>query len=124
MLFLVVRVSNRSKQKGTGFENLVVEFLNSKKIPCERRALAGNNDKGDVLIYASPSVVVECKAEAKFDLASYLKELAVELENSGGDFGFVALKAPRKSVENCYAIVSLDFMADLLKIYLDKKGKK
>jgi hypothetical protein len=49
---------NKSKIKGTAYETAVVRHLNDNGFPyAERRALAGNLDKGDIA--GIPSVVME-----------------------------------------------------------------
>lgn len=103
-----------SKQKGTTWETDVVNYLNSKGIPCERRALNGLNDKGDILIYNRPKFVVECKAEKKFDLPSYVKELDTEISNAGGKQGIVVVKAPRKNVSKAYVVIPLDMFVETI----------
>ena len=106
---------SKSKQKGTTWESAVVAFLNENGIRCERRALVGNNDKGDILIYSSPGTVLECKAEKQFDLASYIKEVDVEVVNAGGEFGAAIVKAPRKPVSKAYVVISLELFVKILR---------
>lgn len=105
-------MANRSKQKGTSWETAVAEYLSSKGFSCERRALSGNMDKGDILIYSNPRFVVECKAEKSFDLSSYCSELAVEVENAGGNVGIVVVKAPRKNVSKSYVVMPLEMFVE------------
>jgi hypothetical protein len=72
---------NRSKQKGTAAETAIVGYLRTNGFPyAERRALAGNTDKGDVA--GIPGVVIEAKACAKMELASWVDEATVEGRNA------------------------------------------
>ena len=53
-------MSNPSKSKGTAAETAIVRWLRNNGYPtAERRALSGNQDKGDIL--AGPGLVIEVK---------------------------------------------------------------
>jgi hypothetical protein len=66
-----------SKDKGTAAETAVVRFLRANGYPhCERRALAGAQDRGDVA--GIPGLVVEVKAVARMELAGWLDEASSE----------------------------------------------
>lgn len=109
-------MTNKSKNKGTTFETDVVNYLNEQGIRCERRSLNGINDRGDITVYDRPSLVLECKSEAKFDLAGYMKEVAVEVVNAGNDMGVAIVKAPRKNVSQAYVVMPLEvFVKKVLK---------
>lgn len=81
---------NRSKARGTAWESAIVKYLRAHGHPfAERRALAGNQDKGDI---ALPGIVIEAKNCAKFDLAGWLDEATLEAANAGVPVGVVWFK--------------------------------
>jgi hypothetical protein len=66
-----------SKAKGTAAETAVVRFLQANGYPhAERRALAGNQDRGDVA--GIPGLVIEVKNAATITLSAWLKEANAE----------------------------------------------
>lgn len=99
-------MANPSKQKGTAFETAVTRLAREFGFPnAERRALAGNLDKGDILL--CPGVIVECKAYATFSDAQvmlWLGETERERQNAGADHGFLVVKRARKPIEHSWAI--------------------
>jgi hypothetical protein len=105
---------NRSKRKGTAAETAVVEYAKTRGVPfAERRALAGNRDKGDIA--GIPGVVLEVKSCQAFDLAGWLKEAQIERENDGAAIGAViAKKRGTTDVGQWYALLSAEQLFDLL----------
>jgi hypothetical protein len=100
---------NKPKAKGTAAESAVVSYLRTAGFPmCERLALQGGKDRGDVT--GIPGIVVEVKAENVYTLSSWLQECRVEVENAKADFGFVAAK-PRgvgnTRTDQWYAVMNL-----------------
>ena len=79
-------MTNRSKQVGTAAESAVVAYLREWWPACERRALGGAKDRGDV---AGVPATIEVKACKTMDLAGWLAELKVEMHNDNGRFGAV-----------------------------------
>jgi hypothetical protein len=86
---------NRSKAKGTAAETAVVNYLGDHGIACERRALNGTQDRGDVA--GISGVVLEVKNCAKTELAGWVDELRVEMRNDGAHVGAVVHKRRGKS---------------------------
>jgi hypothetical protein len=81
-------MANPSKRKGTAGETAIVNYLQDQGFPaCERRALNGSSDRGDVA--GIHSTVIEAKACKQTDLAGWLKELAAEMRNDNARFGAV-----------------------------------
>lgn len=79
---------SRNKQRGTRHETNVVNYLRQNGFPnAERRALHGNNDRGD--INAGPGLVIECKSQARHSLAEWLDEAITEGENANADVAAV-----------------------------------
>ena len=108
-------VTNRSKQKGTTFESDVVAFLQAHGYPhAERRALAGNVDKGDIT-GLGPRWVIECKAVREITLASFVDEAEVERGNAGADYGVAVVKRRGKNVAEAYCVVPLRVMVEMMK---------
>ncbi len=82
---------SKSKQKGTAAETAVVKYLKANGFPkAERRALQGNLDKGD--ISGIDDVVFEVKDHKKMELAGWVKELEVEVDNADAVTGAVIHK--------------------------------
>lgn len=91
-------MTNRPKQIGTAFETMVVRFLQGDGFPdAERRALAGTDDKGDI-VAASQQVIFECKggkaAESASDaqVEAWMDELNTEMRNSRAQVGVLVVK--------------------------------
>jgi hypothetical protein len=106
---------NRSKAKGTAWESAVVQYLReSGWIHAERRALAGNADKGDVL--GVPGWVHECKNASRLELAQWTKELQAEIRNARAAHGALWLKRRGKaSAADAYVVLDGQTFAELLK---------
>ena len=104
---------NASKQKGTAFERECAEFLTDHtSFWVERRALAGNLDKGDLL--GVPDTVLECKNHKQLNIAGWVDEAEREARNAGVR-GFAALvKRRNKNVREAYAVMPLWLYAELL----------
>jgi hypothetical protein len=80
---------NPSKRKGTDAEVAVRDYLRASGwLHCERLALGGNLDRGD-LTGIDPRVVVEVKACKAMDLGGWINEVDVEVVNAGADIGLV-----------------------------------
>ena len=73
-------MANPSKAKGTAAETAIVKYLREHGHPfAERRALAGNKDKGDI---ALPGIVVEVKDCVRLELAKWVAEANQEAANA------------------------------------------
>jgi hypothetical protein len=90
-------VTNRPKQIGTRGETAVVRALRRLGYPgAERRALAGSNDLGDILI--CPGVIGEvkwgkhAKAASLADIAEWWKQTERERFNAGAAFGLLIIQ--------------------------------
>ncbi len=105
---------NPSKRKGTQFETDVARYASERLgITIERRALAGNADKGD-LIGMPMGMGVECKNTASIDLAAAQNELAAEMKNAGVPLGVAIHKRRNHGVQDAYAVLPLHLLFDLL----------
>lgn len=87
---------SKAKQKGTAAEREVVRYLQQYWPAAERRALAGNKDKGDVA--GIPATVGEVKAAVKVELAKWQRETLTEMQNAEADHCFLVIKVPYKNV--------------------------
>jgi hypothetical protein len=101
------------RKKGTAWESAWVAYLREHGAPhAERRALAGNVDRGDIA--GVPGVVLECKSGA-FHLAEWTAEAEQERINDGADFGIVlAKRAGKASPADGYAILTGAALVQLL----------
>lgn len=97
-------VVNRSKVKGTAAETAVVTTLVEEGWPhVERRALKGALDRGDVA--GIPGVMVEVKAEARYDLPGYLREVEAERAHDNADVGVAWVKLRGKTDPRKWAVL-------------------
>jgi hypothetical protein len=90
-------VTNRSKNIGTAGETRVVRYLTANGFPeAERRALAGQQDKGDILV--CPGVIAEEKAGLAAEKASdhqlrlWCEETERERQHAGASHAFLVVK--------------------------------
>lgn len=104
---------SKSRAKGTLWESTVVAYLREHGYPwAERRALAGAYDKGDILL---PGMMIECKAEKAIKLAEYMKEVRAQTANCPpGTLGVAWVKAPGKTVDESYVVMSPATFLELL----------
>jgi hypothetical protein len=104
---------SRAKDKGTSWETAWVRYLREHGVPhAERRALAGNVDRGDIA--GIPGIVLECKSGA-FHLAQWISEAEQERANDGADLGIVlAKRAGKASPADGYAILTGAALVQLL----------
>ncbi|MFJ2650850.1 hypothetical protein ACIO1C_29545 [Streptomyces sp. NPDC087420] len=86
----------KSKAKGTKAETDSVKFLKEHWPLAERRALAGNKDKGDIA--GIPRTVGEIKAAVKIELVKWQRETLTEMANAEADHCFLVIKVPYKPV--------------------------
>lgn len=87
---------SKAKAKGTRAETDCIKYLREYWYAAERRALAGNKDKGDVA--GIPRTVGEVKAAAKIELAKWQGETLAEMANAEADNCFLVIKKPYKPV--------------------------
>jgi hypothetical protein len=108
-------MTNRSKAKGTSWESALVQYLQQCGwVRAERRALAGNADKGDVL--GLSGWVIEAKNAARVELAEWAKELQAEIRNAGAAHGAVWVKRRGKaSAADGYVVLDGQTFVALLK---------
>jgi hypothetical protein len=104
---------NKSKQKGTSTETLVVNYLQENGWRfAERRALSGILDRGDVA--GCPGLAIEIKyGNNALKIGPWLTETGIERLNANADHGILVVKPfgmGEKSVGSFYAImVAHDF---------------
>jgi hypothetical protein len=89
-------MSTKSKAKGTKAETDCVKYLKEYFPRVERRALAGNKDKGDLANI--PKCVGEVKADKSNKLRAWQLETLDEMENAGEPNCFLVVKVPYKNV--------------------------
>lgn len=80
-----------SRRKGTAWESAIVDYLKDHGWRhAERRALAGNADRGDIA--GVPSVVIEAKNAKTINLAGWLDETTTEATTDHADVGALWIK--------------------------------
>ncbi len=96
-------MSNPNGRKGAQFETDLVRFLKPYFPLAERRVREGAKDRGDLA--GIRDFVGEAKNCQRIDLAAFVKELEVEMENAGAKWGAVFVKRRGKSVADSYAVI-------------------
>ena len=105
---------NPSKRKGTAFETSVVRYLNDHGYPhAERRALTGNQDRGDIA--GIPDFALECKAVQSIALAQFVDEATREANNAGVPYGAAIIKRRQKNVDQAYVVMTLAQFVELIR---------
>ena len=113
-------MSARPKDIGTRAESAVVKYLAANGWPnCERRALHGNVDLGDVT--GTPGLVWEVKggeaAKTASDnqIAAWFQEAQQEAVNAGARYGFLIVARRRKNVRDWWVGVDVCDLANLVR---------
>jgi len=115
-------VTSPQKRKGSAAELAVAKWLRKLGwIHAERSRAGWTDDRGD--IDGMPGVCIEVKAEKKFDLPGYLRELEVEMENAKAWTGTVIIKRRGSmNVDDWYAVMPAKIWAELL-LMLDQPNQ-
>lgn len=87
---------SKSKAKGTTAETAVVRYLQTWWPAAERRALSGNQDKGDVA--GINSVCIEIKAAKTQLIGPWQRETLTEMKNARAGVCLLVVKRPYKGV--------------------------
>lgn len=105
---------SRSKDKGTGWETAIVQYLRENGAPhAERRTLGGANDRGDIA--GIPGVVFEAKNAARITLSEWLAEAEAERANDNAAYGFVwAKRTGKASAADGYVVMTGAALVQLL----------
>lgn len=90
-------VTNRSKEKGTAAETVVVKYLREKwgLSLVERRALSGTKDRGDIA--GIPGVVIEVKDAIKHNMPEWKGQTLDEIANDNAEIGALVIKVKYKA---------------------------
>lgn len=87
-------MTNKRKSRGTSWETAVARYANENGFPyAERRALAGNLDKGDLTL--CPGIIVECKDWADYcdsDVTKWWEETRKEKANANASIALLVVK--------------------------------
>jgi Holliday junction resolvase len=115
-------MSAANKAKGSRFEALIEEFLNSIGIKARRLPRAGSNDIGDVAVEFGNGhvVVIEAKNTKTTQMAQYLREADVEAVNYDKKYNtvtypVVVTKTRQKGVGDARVTMTMDTFTNLLK---------
>lgn len=110
-------MANRSKSKGTSWESAIVTYLKEKGwLYADRLTLSGSADRGDVRLGDGIPVVVEAKNTKSITLASFIKEVEIEVENAKAEIGVAWVKRVGKSSPgDAYVVMTGNMFIELLK---------
>jgi hypothetical protein len=103
---------SKSKQKGSRWEREVADFLALTIPGVDRRVLHGNHDHGDIAGIAG--WVIECKSEARLNLAGAVDEATVEAHNAKVPWFAAVTKRRGKGPAHAYATVPLFKLVELI----------
>ena len=112
-------------QRGKGFEPDLMRWFRDQGYDCERLALAGSLDEGDLVVKGfivndiPIDVIVEAKAPGasnRIDLSGWLNEADIERNNYAKArnkepldiLRLVVIKARNKSIKDAYVVQRLD----------------
>lgn len=104
---------SKPKAKGTTAETAVVRYLQTWWPAAERRALSGNQDKGDVA--GIPGVCIEVKAAKTQLIGPWQRETLTEMGHANAGVCLLVVKRPYKSVSQWDAYLQqspLDSLVD------------
>lgn len=106
---------SRSRAKGTAAETAVVRWLREHGFPfAERRALAGNKDRGDIA--GVGGWALEVKSCRRMELAVWMDEAQVEGANDGTSMYAVIHKRIGKGDPGAwYVTLPLSVFAEVIK---------
>jgi hypothetical protein len=118
-----IRVTNKSKAKGTAFEVLVRDYLISKKfIHAHRPALSGGNDTGDINGIANPETerkaIFQCKNQKTMKLSEWLNDTVEQAKRLNDAVPVLVVKRAgkgEKALGDSYAVMRLDDVVALLR---------
>ena len=115
-------MTSPQKRKGSAAELAVAKWLRKLGwVHAERSRAGWTDDRGD--IDGMPGVCIEIKAEKKFDIPGYLRELEVEMENAKAWTGTVIIKRRGSmNVDDWYAVMPAKIWAELL-LMLDQPNQ-
>ena len=115
-------MTSPQKRKGSAAELAVAKWLRKLGwVHAERSRAGWTDDRGD--IDGLPGICIEIKAEKKFDLPGYLRELEVEMENAKAWTGTVIIKRRGSmNVDDWYAVMPAKIWAELL-LMLDQPNQ-
>ena len=106
---------NPAKAKGTAWESTLVQTFRGEFGNCERLALNGTNDEGDLWFsHGDHTFVIEAKAERAIDLARYVTEAQLEAENWAKSrkatvpFWAAIVKRRNHRVSKAYVVMTVD----------------
>lgn len=115
-------MSAANKAKGSRFESLLEEFLNSIGVKARRLPRAGVHDIGDVAVEFGNGhvVVIEAKNTKTTLMAQYLREAEVEAGNYDKKYNtttypVVVTKTRQKGAADARVTMTLDTFTNLLK---------
>jgi hypothetical protein len=103
-----------SKSRGTRFESDVVAYLQTHGFPhAERRAQAGNRDRGD--LSGLPGWCWEIKATKRIDLGEFMAEAETEAIHANCAMYALVIKRRMRPVRKAYFVVPLEIGVELMR---------
>jgi hypothetical protein len=111
-------MSNPQKNKGSAYERSIVNYLRENGFTADRTRAGWADDRGDIHGVTAPSgrpFTFECKNHRRDNLSGWIRELAVEVANAGGEVGAVIhKKTGTTEAGEQYATLPLSMLVSLL----------
>ena len=107
-------MSNPQKNKGSAYERLIKDYLDSVGFSVDRTRAGWSDDRGD--IHGISGFTIECKNHKSLNIPGWVSELQNECRNAGTTLGAVIHKR-RGSMNGAeqYATMPLWMLVQLLK---------
>ena len=117
-------MANPAKQKGTAFETLIKDYLNSVGFrDAHRTALKSGADTGDINGIrnglTNTQVAIQCKNQKSHNISGWLNDTVEQAARLGDGLPVLVVKRAGKgksAVGDNYAIMRLDDLISLLKV--------
>lgn len=104
---------SKSRAKGTAAETRFAAYFRAHGFPlCERRALSGSNDRGD--LSGIPGVMIEVKNTKQFELAEWMDEVIVEKQNAKASIGVCIFPRRNHAAGRAYVLMELDQFIEMI----------
>jgi hypothetical protein len=103
---------SKPKRAGAAYEAAVRDFLKRWWPDCERPALWGSRDRGDLINV--PGWVIQCRCTPnRVDLAGAIEDAKVQAANNGGGRPVAVIKRKNHGVARSYVVLELETWAEI-----------
>jgi hypothetical protein len=105
---------SKPKRAGAAYEAAVRDYLQAHGFPqCERPALWGRRDRGDLL--GVDGFVVQVRNTNRIDLAGAVDDAKVQAGNNGSGWPVAIVKRKGRGVGGSYVVMELETWAEMVR---------